>query len=664
MTDGRHTGTGRSVSPEQIAAAVQALVGPWLGFEQRHRRQEGYRALAGGLLRDGLDVATVEAVVAALVEATEDDEADKRVALVANTAAKIRDGKKATGWPSLIRLLEAEGESLVENVKAVLGIGVIAVYDYRDELNQLLYQVLRHEPKRFTQRRPDGKGGWLYKLDGVRRVLYRLPELLAAPPGRLVFIVEGEKDVNDLIAVLGLIATCNPMGAGKWRPEFNEFLRGRHVCILPDNDDPGREHARDVARNLSGVAASVKILMLPDLPDGGDVFDWLLAGGHADKLLSLAEAAAPLDDQATAATAATPASPPRCPDPPWPDPLPEEAYHGLAGEIVRVIEPATEADPAGLLFQILIGFGNLACRQAHFVAEADKHYLNEFVVLVGKTAKARKGTSWGHVLRLLAVAEEEWATDRIQSGLSSGEGLIWAVRDPIMKRERVKEKDQPVRYEEVEADPGVPDKRLLVYEPEYANVLKQTERQGNTLSVILRQAWESSNLRSLTKNSPARATGAHVSLIGHITTEELGRYLSTTEMANGYGNRHLWVCVQRSKSLPDGGKVRVEQMEPLQTRLAEARTFARGCGEMRRDDEAREVWHSVYDALSEGQPGAWRRHAGPGGGPCDAPGLPVRSPRPVGRHPGGAPAGSAGPVALRRAVRLPHLRRCDGRSGC
>ena len=112
-----------------------------------------------------------------------------------------------------------------------------------------------------------------------------------------------------------------------------------------------------------------------------------------------------------------------------------------------------------------------------------------------------------------------------------------------------------MRYEEVEADPGVADKRLLVYEPEFANVLKQTERQGNTLSAILRNAWDGRDLRSMTKNSPARATGAHVSLIGHITADELRRYLTQTETANGFGNRHLWICADRSKMLPEGGVI-------------------------------------------------------------------------------------------------------------
>ncbi len=226
----------------------------------------------------------------------------------------------------------------------------------------------------------------------------------------------------------------------------------------------------------------------------------------------------------------------------------------------------------------------------------------EFVVLVGKTSKARKGTSWGRVNQLLEEAEAQWAAERVQTGLSSGEGLIWAVRDPIMKRERIKEKGS-VRYEEVEADPGVADKRLLVYEPEFANVLKQTERQGNTLSAILRVAWDGRDLRSMTKNSPARATGAHVSLIGHITADELRRYLTQTETANGFGNRFLWICADRSKQLPEGGVIDPAALDALRDELADALTFARSAGEVRRDDEARTVWCEVYGELSDGKPG-------------------------------------------------------------
>src|SRR5262249_43844809 len=150
------------------------------------------------------------------------------------------------------------------------------------------------------------------------------------------------------------------------------------------------------------------------------------------------------------------------------------------------------------------------------------------------------------------------------------EGLVWHVRDPIPKRERVKS-GKTVSYQEVEADPGIADKRLCIVEPEFANVLKQAERTGNTLSAMLRQAWDSGDLGTLTKNSPARATGAHVSLVGHITADELRRYLTATEQANGFANRHLWICVKRSKELPEGGAPDQKVLGGLKEKLLKVR---------------------------------------------------------------------------------------------
>ncbi len=170
---------------------------------------------------------------------------------------------------------------------------IVKLYQYPDAAGALRYQVVRRADKTFSQRRPDGHGGWLYNLDGVRRVLYRLPELHAADPALPVFYAEGEKDA-DALGALGLVATTNSEGAGKLRSEAAEALRGRHVVILPDNDEPGRAGAEKNARTLHGVAASIRILALPGLPaDGGDVCYWLAAGGTADELRRLA-AAAPL----------------------------------------------------------------------------------------------------------------------------------------------------------------------------------------------------------------------------------------------------------------------------------------------------------------------------------------------------------------------------------
>lgn len=164
---------------------------------------------------------------------------------------------------------------------------IVATYDYKDIHGNLVYQALRMGPlKDFRQRRPDGKGGWLWNLDGVKRVLYRLPELLAADPKRLRIIVEGEKDVDSLTS-LGFVATSNVGGAGKWLPEYSEWFRNCNVCVIRDNDKRGYEHMVQVAKNLNAVAHSVRWLDLPGLPPKGDVTDWLNAGGNADQLKSL-----------------------------------------------------------------------------------------------------------------------------------------------------------------------------------------------------------------------------------------------------------------------------------------------------------------------------------------------------------------------------------------
>lgn len=173
---------------------------------------------------------------------------------------------------------------------------IAATYDYRDDSGAMLFQAVRFEPKDFRQRAPKPGGGWNWSLEGIRRVPYRLPELIAADPSQPVFVVEGERDVDRLMS-LGLVATCNPMGAGKWRPEFNQYLAGRHVRIIADNDEPGRIHGNDVARNVYPVAASVRVIQLPKgtVPDGGDISDWLdidPASASASDVLTLAECAA------------------------------------------------------------------------------------------------------------------------------------------------------------------------------------------------------------------------------------------------------------------------------------------------------------------------------------------------------------------------------------
>ncbi|MFO0788190.1 MAG: AAA family ATPase [Pirellulales bacterium] len=167
---------------------------------------------------------------------------------------------------------------------------IVATYDYHDAAGVLSYQVVRFEPKDFRQRRPIDGGKWEWSTKGLRPLPYKLPELLAADRSKPVWCVEGERDADNLIK-LGLVATCNSGGAGKFRPELAEHFRDRVVIVLPDNDQPGRDHAASVAKALAGVAASVKVLELPGLPEKGDVSDWLAAGGTVEKLAELAAAA-------------------------------------------------------------------------------------------------------------------------------------------------------------------------------------------------------------------------------------------------------------------------------------------------------------------------------------------------------------------------------------
>jgi hypothetical protein len=287
----------------------------------------------------------------------------------------------------------------------------------------------------------------------------------------------------------------------------------------------------------------------------------------------------------------------------WPKPLAEQAFHGIAGDIVRTIEPHTEADPAALLFQFLAGFGNLVGRGPHTIADASRHGCNLFAAIVGVSSKGRKGTAWNHVRRVLEPIDPEWAGQRIQGGLSSGEGLIWGVHDPIEKQEVRREGKQISGYETVQVDAGVSDKRLLVVESELASTLRVMARDGSTLSTTIRQAWDTGELRVLTKNSPAKATGAHITIVGHITRDELLRFLTSTDAANGFANRFLWICSKRSKLLPEGGEIQSVNFAPMTQRLAGIVSSARDAGELQRDIGAKEIWRKVYGALSEGKPG-------------------------------------------------------------
>jgi hypothetical protein len=263
----------------------------------------------------------------------------------------------------------------------------------------------------------------------------------------------------------------------------------------------------------------------------------------------------------------------------WPSPLSEDARHGLAGRFLSIIEPHTEADGAALLVQFLVAMGNAVGKGPHYKVEANRHGLNLFAVIVGASSKARKGTSWGHVQGSVGKADETW---QVQTGLSSGEGLIHTVRDSA----------------------GIADKRVLVVESEFVSMLRNASRNGNTLSAIVRQAWDGGVMQVMTKQSPVKATDAHISIVAHITQSELKKELTSTDSQNGFANRFLWVCATRSQLLPDGGRVQPEDLQDIDERIRRVLDHWRGKGdlEMNRDEEARAHWNSIYENLSGDRP--------------------------------------------------------------
>jgi hypothetical protein len=294
--------------------------------------------------------------------------------------------------------------------------------------------------------------------------------------------------------------------------------------------------------------------------------------------------------RAGAAAPATPIAPAAYTPEPWPV-LDNAALYGLAGEVVTCIKPHTESDPAALLLTYLTSFGNAIGRGPYYEVENTHHRANLFTLLAGDTAKARKGTSAERIRGILEFADMDWVRERVQGGMSSGEGVIAAVRDPIFAlRKGVLEM----------VDPGVADKRLLLYEPEFSSVLTVLNREGNILSRVVRDAWDCRPmLATMTKHSPTRATEAYISIIAHITIEELQRKLDETSMANGFANRFLLGCVQRPQLLPHGGNFQERDRQLLGKRTLEALTAARTTTRVQMTAETRERWSAEYPTLTK-----------------------------------------------------------------
>jgi hypothetical protein len=433
----------------------------------------------------------------------------------------------------------------------------VCAYVYRSEEGAPLFHVKRFKTpsgKTFAQERAEGSG-WIGGegcMRGVRLVPYRLPDW---KDEKMLCIAEGEKDADNLCA-LGIPATCNPGGAGKWRTGYDPLFACKTVIMLPDNDEAGLRHADDIDHPLLPFAGAVKLLILPDLPPKGDVSDWISSGGSRDQFFQLiqhAPAHVPAISHVTRKENVVPL---------WPG-LDPEALYCLPGQIVCAIDPFTEADPVSVRIHVLAAFRNVIGSSAHAGAvESDLHPARIFAVVIGEASKGRKGTSWSTPRDIFSRVDSKWLDERVRTGLSSGEGLIYHVRDEFKKTVPVKKGGRIIDYEEEIVDSGEPDKRLFCIVSEFSSMLKIMGREGHGLSGVIRQAWDSGHLSTLTRNNPLRATGAHVSIIGHTTRDELLRNLSATEQCNGFANRFLWLLANRSKTPPQGASLPYSHLSP------------------------------------------------------------------------------------------------------
>lgn len=431
--------------------------------------------------------------------------------------------------------------------------------------------------KKVWQETPLG-GGWA-KTGPTEAMLvpYRLPELIAGVShDATIYVVEGEK-CADALANLGFIATTNPGGAGKWKAAWSHLFIGARVVILPDNDDAGRAHAESVAEALTGAALSVTTVTLPGLPEKGDVADWLAAGnGRLDFLTAVdmhatKPAAAPGKD--ISRTLSTPISTwgwPECAD---------DMFYGPLGTMTHLLAEQSEADPAAIYSTLLTGVGAMVGRRPAARIGNTLHQLQLFTLIVGDTARARKGTSYSDAARVLRLISGQFMDGNEARNLSSGEGFIHRLRDP-----RADETDAPA------------DKRLLVYLSEFSTALRNANRESNNLSGVLREAWDGGKLEVMTKADPMTATGYHLGLVGHITIPELQRELSETAQANGFANRFLMIGSKRPRLLSRPKEVPDDELMPYAMKVTSALSVARNRGgrTIEFSEAAWDRWDAIY----------------------------------------------------------------------
>jgi hypothetical protein len=361
------------------------------------------------------------------------------------------------------------------------------------------------------------------------------------------------------------------------------FRMGRLVEHGLEPSDAGDLLQGAAAR--SGLAAEI----------GLDALQAAIAGGIAEGRRAAVE-----EVEAEAAQEAVESATTRAEDArPWPK-LPKAAMRGLAADFARIATNGSEADPVAVMLTGMTGIGALMGRARYIRVGDTDHHARLISALVGATARARKGTSWGPVRRLLARTQAiigETSTRPFPLGnklqithgpLSSAEGLVAAIRD------RIGEGDEG----------GTDDKRLLVVEGEFGSALRSMQRPGNTLSMMLRTAWDGHELAPLIKNNRTVATDPHICIVAHITRQELKNLMAASDVWGGLANRVVWSCVRRRAVIPLPQGIDDQDLDRIARELARVTVYANDRpAHLRLSNSAQDHWVAIYPELSQDHPG-------------------------------------------------------------
>lgn len=370
--------------------------------------------------------------------------------------------------------------------------------------------------------------------------------------------------------------------------KFEPLAGVKAVFIFADNDvsKTGQRAAFDLATRLYRKKIEVYVL-IPDRDYfdvwGGSSFDYLdVFNKEKDFMSAMIKSVVPFDPDRDL----------------WIQPMRKEAFHGIVGRFIDRIFEFTEADKNALCIQFLLLFGSMVGRKPYFQISSDKHFPNLFAVIVGETSIGRKGTGLSNSKAFFRLFAEEFVKMNVSDGLATGEGVIHRLRDKVEEeviddKVQVKAGEQPIKKKRV-VDQGVEDKRLLISEPEFVQVLNASSRQGNILSGVIRKLWDCDTLSNLSKGAAQTATDPYVSIIGQITPAELRKTINEVDFSNGLGNRFMWALSRNSKLIPFPPDLSKVDMSSLAAEAREALFHSQRVGPMTFSDEAKQLWEMNY----------------------------------------------------------------------